>query len=116
MREKSAAAIPDLLRAEDESRYNLTMAKDVIHISDLEAASNFAALLAKVRAGAEVIIERNAQPVAVLGAPVPVRRTIAECMALLPQDSAATIDADFAKDVEAAIESHREPLEPPAWE
>jgi hypothetical protein len=26
------------------------------------------------------------------------------------------MDADFAKDVEAAIESHREPLEPPAWD
>jgi hypothetical protein len=30
-------------------------------------------------------------------------------MALLPADSPATIDADFAKDVEAAIEAHREP-------
>jgi hypothetical protein len=37
-------------------------------------------------------------------------------MALLPENSVATIDAGFAKDVEAAIESHREPLEPPAWE
>ena len=92
------------------------MAKHVIHISELEAASNFAALLARVRAGDEVIIERDANPVAVLGAPVPVRRTISECMALLSRDSKATIDPDFAKDVEAAIESHREPLEPPAWE
>lgn len=30
--------------------------------------------------------------------------------------SDGTIDPDFAKDVEAAIASHREPLEPPAWE
>jgi hypothetical protein len=28
----------------------------------------------------------------------------------------ATLDADFAKDVEAAIESHREPLSPPTWD
>jgi hypothetical protein len=35
---------------------------------------------------------------------------------MLPEDSNATIDADFAKDVEAAVESHREPLEPPAWD
>ncbi len=27
--------------------------------------------------------------------------------------STAVMDADFAEDVEAAIESHREPLEPP---
>jgi len=82
------------------------MARHVIHISELEAAANFAALLARVRAGAEVVIERDAQPVAVLNAPTPPRRTISECMALLPPGSPATIDADFAKDVEAAIEAH----------
>jgi antitoxin (DNA-binding transcriptional repressor) of toxin-antitoxin stability system len=79
------------------------MAERVIHISEAEAASNFNRLLACVRAGAEVVIEHNAQPVAVLRAPAPVRRTISECMALLPEHSTATIDADFAKDVEAAI-------------
>jgi hypothetical protein len=42
-------------------------------------------------------------------APVPLRRTISECIALLPEDSTAVMDADFAKDVEVAIESHREP-------
>src|SRR5262249_40108448 len=42
------------------------MSKQVIHISDVEAANNFDGLLAKVRAGAEVIIEHDAQPVAVL--------------------------------------------------
>ena len=35
------------------------MAKPVIHISEIEAASNFAALLARVRAGAEVVIEHD---------------------------------------------------------
>jgi len=40
------------------------MAKDVIHISEAEAASDFAALMARVRAGAEVIIENGARPVA----------------------------------------------------
>jgi hypothetical protein len=34
------------------------MAKDVIHISDKEAASNFASLLGRVREGAEVFIEK----------------------------------------------------------
>src|SRR5205807_4080396 len=42
-------------------------------------------------------------------------RTISECIALFPEDSTAVMDADFATDVEAAIESHRESLEPPAW-
>jgi antitoxin (DNA-binding transcriptional repressor) of toxin-antitoxin stability system len=86
-----------------------------IHISEAEAASDFAGLLARVRAGAEVIIESGESPVAVLHAPVPPRRSISECIALLPENSTAVMDPEFAKDVEAAIESHREPLEPPTW-
>ena len=92
------------------------MADNVIRISEAEAASNFADVLARVRAGAEVVIESGTLPVAVIHAPVPPRRSIAECIALLPEDSTATIDAEFARDVEAAVESHREPLEPPAWD
>jgi len=92
------------------------MADRVIHISEAEAASDFAGVLARVRAGAEIVIESGKLPVAVIHAPIPPRRTISECIALLPQDSKAVMDADFAKDVEAAIESHREPLAPPSWE
>jgi len=47
--------------------YNQLMPKDVIHISEAEAAAiNVATLLAHVRAGAEVVIEKDARPVAVL--------------------------------------------------
>jgi len=97
--------------------YNHFVGKHVIRISEAEAAAtNVATLLARVRAGAEIVIENDARPVAVLHAAEPVRRTISECIALLPEDSAATIDPDFSKDVEAAIASHREPLDPPAWD
>jgi prevent-host-death family protein len=96
--------------------YYHTMAKEMIHISEAEVANKFASLLARVRAGAEVIIENDARPVAVLRPAEPVRRTISECIALLPEDSTATIDPDFVKDVEAAIESRREPSNPPAWD
>jgi hypothetical protein len=34
----------------------------------------------------------------------------------MPKDSTATTDGDFARDIQAAIDSHREPLEPPAWD
>jgi antitoxin (DNA-binding transcriptional repressor) of toxin-antitoxin stability system len=88
----------------------------VIHISEAEAARDFPSLLARVRAGAEVVIEHDSQPVAVVHSAPPVRRTISECLALLPEDSTATIDSDFAQDVATAIESHREPLHPPAWD
>ena len=36
------------------------------------------------------------------------RRSIEECIALLPADSPATIDEDFASDVAAAVAAHRE--------
>lgn len=42
------------------------MGNRVIHISDAEAASDFASLLDRVRAGDEVVIEHDAHPVAVL--------------------------------------------------
>jgi len=91
------------------------MAKRTLHISESEAvATDLATLLARVRAGAEIVIEKDNLPVAVLHPAEPVRRTITECIALLPEDSAATIDPEFAKDVALAVDSHREPLTPPA--
>jgi antitoxin (DNA-binding transcriptional repressor) of toxin-antitoxin stability system len=81
-----------------------------IRISEADAARNFAGLLARVRAGAEIVIESDAYPVAVLHAPLPLRRSIEECISLLPADSPATIDEDFPSDVAAAVEVHREPL------
>jgi antitoxin (DNA-binding transcriptional repressor) of toxin-antitoxin stability system len=92
------------------------MGKHVIRIPEAEATSDFASVLARVRAGADVIIEHDAEPVAVVRAVKPARRTISECIALLPEDSTATIDPDFVKDVEAAIFSHREALDPPVWD
>lgn len=92
------------------------MVQPVIHISEEEAAKDFATLLVRVRGGAEVVIEHNSQPVAVVHPAPPAHRTISECIAQLPEDSSAIIDPDFAQDVRAAVESHREPLNPPAWD
>lgn len=91
-----------------------SMDPHVLHISEAELAKDVRAILRQVQTGAQVVVELDAQPVAVIRPPEPVRRTISECIALLPADSDATIDPDFAKDVEAAIAAHREPLEPPA--
>jgi prevent-host-death family protein len=93
------------------------MAKNVIHISEAEAASDFASLMARVRAGAEVVIEKDARPVAVVSPAEPDVRLLSESLRLAREHaSAATLDEEFGKDVEAAIESHREPLNPPAWD
>jgi hypothetical protein len=91
-------------------------AMEPLHVSEADAVRDLAAILQRVLAGAEVVIERDAQPLAVVRAAAPLRRTISECIALMPAESTATIDADFAKDVEAAIAAHREPLEPLAWD
>jgi len=85
-----------------------------IHISAAGAARDFSTLLAHVRAGAEVVIEDGSLTVAVLHLPFPKRRSIEECIALLPVDSPATIDEDFARDIAEAVVAHREPLNPPA--
>jgi antitoxin (DNA-binding transcriptional repressor) of toxin-antitoxin stability system len=96
------------------------MAKHVIHISDKEAANDFPSLLDRVRNGAEIVIEHDARPVAVLHAAEPVRRTISECIALAKTHEEETgkapvLDADFAEDVKEIL-SNRKPWNPPAWE
>jgi len=93
------------------------MGKHVIRISEADAARDFASLLARVRSGAEVIIEDNTRPVAVMRPVEPHVRLLSESLRLAREHgSTATLDADFAKDVEAAVESHREPLNPPVWD
>jgi antitoxin (DNA-binding transcriptional repressor) of toxin-antitoxin stability system len=87
-----------------------------IHMTEAEVAGNFAAALEKVRQGLEVVVDDGRQAIAVLKPADPPRRKISECIAMLSADSTATIDADFAGDVETAVATHREPLEPPAWD
>ena len=62
------------------------------------------------------MIERNARPVAVLRAPEPKRRKLSEISASLSRQSTATLDAEFAADVQDFIDRHREPLNPPRWD
>jgi len=98
------------------------MAKQVIHVSDAEAANNLGALLERVSAGAEVIIERDSRPVAVVrAAEAPAGRLLSESIALAKAHAKElgyepTLDAEFAADLEEIINSHRKPLEPPAWD
>jgi antitoxin (DNA-binding transcriptional repressor) of toxin-antitoxin stability system len=87
-----------------------------VRITQEELARDLHGVLEKVRLGAEVVVEQNHQAVAVLSPAVPPRRKISEILARLPKDSTSVMDADFARDVEAAIESHREPLDPPRWD
>jgi antitoxin (DNA-binding transcriptional repressor) of toxin-antitoxin stability system len=89
----------------------------VIHISEAEAARDFAALMDQVRSGAEVVIENDSSPIAVLRpAGDPNLRLLSESLRLAREHgSTATLDGGFAADLEAVINSHREPLET-AWD
>ncbi len=48
----------------------------IIHISEAEAASDFAALMVRIRAGDEVVIESGSHPVAVMRAAAPIPRQV----------------------------------------
>jgi len=87
-----------------------------VHISEAELARDITSVLDRVQAGTEIVIERNAQPVAILRPAAPRRRKLSEIVASLSEQSRATIDPDFAADVQAFIDRHREPLHPPEWD
>lgn len=88
------------------------MAKNIIHISEAEAANDFAAVLARARAGAEIIIE-GPEPIVVVRAGEvrdgPVRgRLLSECIALAKAHEEETgkppvLDPEFAADVEEIV-------------
>ncbi len=79
---------------------------ETIHVSDVEAARDLPNLLAKVSAGVHVVIEHDHKPIATLE-PSFQGRTIEECLALLPEDSGAVMDDDFARDVAEARAYYR---------
>lgn len=97
------------------------MAKDIIHVSEKEATSNFGLLLARVREGAEVIIEHGALPIAVVRPAEHLRgRLISESIALAEAHAKElgfepTIDPEFAADLREIINS-RKPRDLSAWE
>lgn len=105
------ALLPHRLLAE----YDRRMA--VLHISAAEAARNFTALMARVRAGEKIVIEDDSSPVAVLQPIVAEHvRLLSESLRLAKKHaSRATLDGDFERDLEAVINSHPEPLAKP-WD
>jgi antitoxin (DNA-binding transcriptional repressor) of toxin-antitoxin stability system len=93
--------------------YNRDMAKHDIHVSDAEAASDFASLLERVSAGAEVVVERDSRPVAVVRAAEALRgRLLSESIALAEAHAKElgyepAMDAGFAADLKEIIKSRK---------
>jgi antitoxin (DNA-binding transcriptional repressor) of toxin-antitoxin stability system len=93
----------------------------VLHITEAELAGDLHAMLDRVQAGTEIIVERDARPVAVLRPPASVpSRTISESIAIAKQREdargyPAKLDPDFAADVEEIV-NNRQAWNPPAWD
>ena len=96
------------------------MSMATFHISEAEAARDFAGLMARVRTGIEVVIESDTYPVAVLRAATPPRRSISESIALAEARSKElgyepVMDASFAADMEEIIRN-RKPRDTSTWD
>jgi antitoxin (DNA-binding transcriptional repressor) of toxin-antitoxin stability system len=96
------------------------MEPQVLHVTEADAVRDMASILRRVSAGTDVVIERDAQPVAVVRAAAPVRRTISDCIALAKAHEeetgqTPTLDPDFAADVDEIIRN-RKPWNPPSWD
>jgi antitoxin (DNA-binding transcriptional repressor) of toxin-antitoxin stability system len=92
-----------------------------VRITEVELARDIHAVLAKVQEGVEVIVEQDHRPVAVIKTPEGPGRKISECIALAKAHEeklgyAPAPDPDFVKDVQAAIDAHRESFNPPGWD
>ncbi len=92
-----------------------------VQMTEAELARDLHEVLARVRQGEEVVVEEDNRPVAVISTPARPGRPIGECIAIAKAHeaklgSAPIPDEEFAADVEAAIEAHREPLDTSLWD
>ncbi len=95
------------------------MIKDMaqVHMTEFEVTQNFAAVLDKVKQGAEVIVEQDHRPVAVIRAAPVKGRNISEVIAAMEAGGAnAVVDEAYARDVEEVIQAYRQPWTPTSWE
>ena len=88
-----------------------SMEREVVHLTAIETIRDIASILERVEQGAEVIVEKDRRPVAVIQpAPRP-GRMLSECISLAEaHGSTVTLDEEFGKDLEEIIQSRREPL------
>ena len=88
-----------------------------LRISDIDLARDLYAILAKVEAGVEVIVERNHRPVATITPQRRSGRLISDCIASAKASgSKAILDNGFSKDVEEGIKERSQPWNPPSWD
>ena len=91
------------------------MKNQIERLSATEAARDFSRLLDRIESGGEVVIERRARPVAVVGPAFSAPRRISDCITMPIGRPSAMADPGFAADLEDIIAGHPAP-EPPEWE
>lgn len=97
------------------------MGMATFHIPENEAVRDLPGLLARARAGEEVVIEKEAAPSVILRVEPGVRgRLLAESLALADArageiDYEPTLDADFAADLDEIIRN-RKPRDTSTWD
>ncbi len=91
-----------------------------IHISEAEAARDFAGLIARVRAGVEVVIDDASPAIKLSVVAAQSGRLLSESIALAEAHAKAqgfepVMDAEFARDVEEIVRN-RKPRNTSAWD
>jgi antitoxin (DNA-binding transcriptional repressor) of toxin-antitoxin stability system len=89
-----------------------------LRITEAELARDLGAVLAQVQQGCEVIIEQeDHRPVAVISSPHRSGRPITDILRQARlQNSTATLDEDFGKDLQEIIAQNQRPWNPPSWD
>lgn len=93
------------------------MGNEVVHVSSAEAIRDIANILERVERGAEVVVEKDQRPVAVIQPARRPGRLLSECIALAEaHGSTVTLDEGFGRDLEEIIQSHPEALDSSRWD
>ena len=90
------------------------------HFAEAEAAADFAAVMKRVRAGEEVLIQNGAETVASIRPVKPRGRSLSESIAMAEAYSKElgnkpVMDPDFADDIEEIIRN-RKPADRSSWD
>lgn len=95
----------------------MIMDMGTLRMTEAELARDIHAVLAKVQQGAEIVVEQDHHPIAVIRSPLTRGRLLSECIALAEaRGSTVTLDEGFMKDVEEGIARRSQPWNPPSWE
>lgn len=86
-----------------------------IRVTATEAARDFSRLLDRISAGTEAVIERHAEPVAVLSPAERAPRKLSECIAVRLAGPSVAPDDAFATDLAEIIRTAAAD-EPPSWD